>query len=235
MAGLSQEGQQQRGEASRLSLKLGQLETRLAAGSDTESLASARSNMMSSRKAAAETVRSLSDVVAVEVPPGAAASADVAAASPKVALHSPLPTPALAGGGITLSFDKLYAELVVHRPCFGEVRDHTSWASLTPDYFRGGAETHWCPAQAKKRILLAEVTGVIEAGTMYALMGPSGAGKTTLLVRVAASLCVQCLFLLCRLVGTGGLVSLAAAAARDLSMLCCDLSFTLHAGCYQQA
>lgn len=46
-----------------------------------------------------------------------------------------------------------------------------------------GAHLPCVALQARKRILLADVTGVIESGTMFALMGPSGAGKTTLLVR----------------------------------------------------
>lgn len=121
MASLMQEGHRSAG----LSAALGDLERRLAAaGSDTESLATGRSHQAVA--GSDDGLACCSGSVAVDVrcathETGLSGIA-IAASSPSAAPSSPAAASSVVGGGITLAFDKLCAELVISRPCFGQAR-----------------------------------------------------------------------------------------------------------------
>lgn len=122
--------------AQQLSSVLSQLEVRLAAtaaASETESIATARSTLLSARtatSAAGEMTQrgsAIGDVEKEIQPPSARARDEPCGDGPAtkaaaVALHSPLAVPALPGGGVTLSLDRMYAELQIGKRCCGEAR-----------------------------------------------------------------------------------------------------------------
>lgn len=119
MASSSQGGITQLCGAGRLGSTLCDLELRLAeVGSDTESVATGRSTVVTARDVRISDGLAI-DVVCSSAESGAADSIDLMASQADDALSSSATS--CSRGGITLAFDKLYAELVVSRPCFGEV------------------------------------------------------------------------------------------------------------------